>query len=274
MLVFIMPVKSKKIANSWEIVSKLVERCVKSACNQTSPNFRVVVVCNEKPNIQFQHPHVYYVEVDFPVPIYQETQAEQLKGYDYTVHSKELAMRNADKALKILTGIEFSQQFQPSHIMVVDSDDCVSKNLAEYVDRHEDGDGWVLKKGYIYRENSKILYMNTKTFNQTMGSSVIIKYGLHKLLFKNPELYCHSLNSSEVDLTGVNIQPLPFIGSVYTIENGENIVANKQITSQIISTNLMRGIVPLIKKLFKYRLVFLSKSIADEFCLYPCGGSN
>lgn len=36
MLVFVMQVKSKEITNSWDILSKLVERCVKSACNQTS----------------------------------------------------------------------------------------------------------------------------------------------------------------------------------------------------------------------------------------------
>lgn len=270
MLVFIMPVKSKEITNSWDILSKLVERCVKSACNQTSPNFRVVVVCNEKPNILFQHPHIYYVEVDFPVPIYKDSEPERLKGYDYALHSKEIVMKNADKARKILRGIEFSHQFQPSHIMVVDCDDCVSKKLAEYVDRHQDGDGWVFRKGYIYRENSKILYMNTKTFNQTTGTSVIIKYGLHKLLFENPELYAHSFNV----LPGANIQPLPFVGAVYTIENGENILANKEITSQIINTNLMTDIGSLIKKIFKYRLVFLRKSITDEFGLYPCGGSN
>lgn len=270
MLVFVIPVKSKEITNSWEILSKLVERCVKSACNQTSPDFRVVVVCNEKPNIQFQHPHIYYVEVDFPVPIYKEAEPEQLKGYDYALHSKEIVMKNADKARKILTGIDFSQQFQPSHIMVVDSDDCVSKHLAEYVAQHQDGDGWVFRKGYFYRENSKILYMNTKTFNQTAGTSVIIKYGLHKLLFKNPDLYAHSFNV----LPGVNIQPLPFVGAVYTIENGENMLANKEITSQIINTNLRTDIGSLIKKIFKYRLVFSSKSIADEFGLYPCGGSH
>lgn len=271
MLVFVIPVKSKEITNSWEILSKLVERCVKSACNQTSSNFRVVVICNEKPNIKFQHPHVYYVEVDFPVPIYKKTEEEHLEGYDYAISSKEIAMKNADKTRKILTGIDFSQQqFQPSHIMVVDSDDCVSNQLAEYVDRNQDGDGWVFRKGYIYRENSKLLYINTKNFNQVSGTSVIIKYSLHKLLFENPDFY----NCCFEFLPGANIQPLPFVGAVYTIENGENILANKQITSQIINTNLMTDIGSLIKKIFKYRLVFLRKSITDEFGLYPCGGSN
>ncbi|MCY7384160.1 MAG: glycosyltransferase family 2 protein [Microcoleus sp. CAN_BIN18] len=270
MLVFIIPVKSKAIANSWEILSKLVERCVKSACNQTPPNFSVVVVCNERPNIQFQNPHVYYVEVDFPVPIYQETEEERLKGYDYALSSKEIALKNADKARKILIGINFSQQFQPSHIMVVDSDDCVSKHLAEYVVQHQDGDGWVLRKGYIYRENSKFVYMNTKNFNQVTGSSVIIKYALHKLLFENPDFYAHSFDL----LPGANIQPLPFVGAVYTIENGENILANKQITSQMLNTTLREDIGSLIKKIFKYRLVFLSKSIIDEFGLYPCSVKN
>jgi hypothetical protein len=68
MLTFIVPIKSRKIANSWTLVSQLAERTLRSICNQTSSNFRVVVVCNEKPDIQFEHPHIDYIQVDFLIP--------------------------------------------------------------------------------------------------------------------------------------------------------------------------------------------------------------
>jgi len=67
MLVFIIPLKSPQAAKSWSQVSKLFERCVKSICNQTSPDFRVLVVC-EKPDIKFSHPHILYLEVNLPIP--------------------------------------------------------------------------------------------------------------------------------------------------------------------------------------------------------------
>ena len=66
MLVFIIPLKSRQVAKSWNLVSQQLERTVKSACNQTDSDFKVIVVCNEKPDISFHHPHLEYLEVDFP----------------------------------------------------------------------------------------------------------------------------------------------------------------------------------------------------------------
>lgn len=68
MLVFIIPIKSARVSSSWELVSKLFERTIKSVCNQTIPDFRVIIVCHEKPNIKFEHSNVTYIEVDFPIP--------------------------------------------------------------------------------------------------------------------------------------------------------------------------------------------------------------
>jgi hypothetical protein len=64
-LVFVIPLKSARVSNSWERVTQLFERCVKSVCNQTSPNFHVIVVCHEKPKIEFTHSHLTYITVDF-----------------------------------------------------------------------------------------------------------------------------------------------------------------------------------------------------------------
>ena len=56
MLVFLIPIKSYKIANSWIELSKMIERCLGSVCNQTSLEFKVIVVCHERPDINFYHP--------------------------------------------------------------------------------------------------------------------------------------------------------------------------------------------------------------------------
>lgn len=68
MLVFVIPIKSPKVATSWSGVCQLFERTLRSVCNQTSSDFRVVVVCNEIPQIEFNHSSVEYLKVDFPVP--------------------------------------------------------------------------------------------------------------------------------------------------------------------------------------------------------------
>ncbi|MEP0751500.1 hypothetical protein NDA03_04640 [Trichocoleus sp. Lan] len=36
--------------------------------NQTSPDFRAIIVCHKKQNIEFNHPHITYIEVDLPPP--------------------------------------------------------------------------------------------------------------------------------------------------------------------------------------------------------------
>ena len=103
MLVFIIPVKSPLISSDWSLCSRLFERCVKSVCNQTSVNFRVVVVCNEKPQTTFGSPHVEYLTVDFPPPISEKV--SPLIGLE--------SPKEADKANKILVGIAHAKQLIP-----------------------------------------------------------------------------------------------------------------------------------------------------------------
>jgi hypothetical protein len=260
MLTFIVPVKSRKLTSSWQLLSKLLERTIRSICNQTSPNFRVVVVCNEKPDVKFVHPHVHYVEVDFPPPILDPLAPEKLAGYDYAA-SSDIADKNADKARKIRVGIDYLSQFQPSHIMVVDADDCVSCRLAEYVEQHPDCDGWIFKKGYMYREGSKFIYLNLKNFNQISGTSIIIKADLYHLLFTKPNFYNHLTEDNR-------LKPMPFVGAVYSMENGENILANRKVISQMQKRTFEGGLQPILEKMSKYRVWFLTDEIVKDFGLY------
>lgn len=59
MLVFIVPIKRTKISRYWKLSGRLFERCPSAICNQ----------CNEHPETQFTHPHVHYIEVDFPTSV-------------------------------------------------------------------------------------------------------------------------------------------------------------------------------------------------------------
>ncbi|HEY9299948.1 MAG TPA: glycosyltransferase family A protein [Phormidium sp.] len=68
MIVFVIPLRSQQSSNSWERVLKLFQRCIKSICNQTSPDFRVIFVCHKNQNIELNHPHITYIEVDLLPP--------------------------------------------------------------------------------------------------------------------------------------------------------------------------------------------------------------
>lgn len=244
MLVFIIPLKSAKVSNSWERVTQLFERCIKSVCNQTSPNFRVIVVCHEKPKIEFTHPHITYITVDFSPP--NET--------------NPVAKGDTDKGRKILKGLVYARQFSPTHTMTVDADDCVSKNLAKYIQQHPDSNGWFINKGYKYQEGSNYIYIKRSNFYKMCGSCNIIRYDLNYL----PETaeynrgygyYRYYIDHAKVrDILNNKakaIKSLPFPGAVYILDTGENLFDNsKRLKFSIFNRKL------------------LNQSVKDEFGLY------
>ncbi len=49
MLCFLIPLKSAAVANDWERVCNIFEATLRSAYHQTDPDFRILVICHEKP---------------------------------------------------------------------------------------------------------------------------------------------------------------------------------------------------------------------------------
>ena len=52
MLCFITALKSKAVASDWIRVCELFESTLRSAYNQTDPDFRIIVVCHERPDLK------------------------------------------------------------------------------------------------------------------------------------------------------------------------------------------------------------------------------
>ena len=167
MLLFLVPLKSSKISNSWENTCQLLERSLKSMCAQTSQEFKVLVVCHEQPDLQFQHPAIEFLSVDFPAP----------SPINY---EDEYPMREArrDKHSKILKGLLHSQQHPPSHVMLMDADDLVSNSLAAFVSQHKTEPGWYIDRGFEYLEGSGQLFPITERFYGKCGSSHIVKFDI------------------------------------------------------------------------------------------------
>jgi hypothetical protein len=263
MLVFIIPIKSKKLSQSWGTVSSLFERCVKSICNQTANNFQVIVVCNEKPETEFTHPQITYIERDFPM-INTEWRTKEL-----------------DRTRKIITGLIHAQTLKPSHIMFVDADDCVSNRLAEFVAQNHQSNGWYFPKGYMYQDGSKSIRIMRKGFHNYCGTSNIIRNDLFGLPANFDENECLNEKVDENEYIkhifdcyrhrdivgtlaqkGANIEPLTFPGGVY-IRNNENIYFGVDDQGRKISlkSRLLR-----MKAVLDSR--WLTKSLRNEFGLY------
>ncbi|ARV59055.1 hypothetical protein BZZ01_10780 [Nostocales cyanobacterium HT-58-2] len=245
MLVFVIPLKSPQASKSWELVTKLFERCIKSVCNQTSSDYRVIVVCHERPRLEFHHPHITYIQVDFPP-------ANEPDAF---------CIGHTDKGRKILKGLIHAQEFSPSHTMTVDADDCVSKHLAEFVNQNHNKPGWFISKGFKYQDESNFVYIKRRNFYKICGTSHILSYDLNKLP-KNPEYnrgygyYRFYIDHEKVRETlakdGNVLEPLPFPGAVYIVANGEN---------------FYYGTTKLTFSLFNRKVLY--QSIREEFSLFP-----
>jgi hypothetical protein len=255
MIVFIIPVKSPLISANWQLFSRLFERCIRSICGQTSSDFKVVVVCNEKPQTTFVSAHVEYLTVDFPPPVAEVV--NPLIGLE--------TPKEADKAKKILAGLVYAQKINPSHVMVVDADDCIDKNIAKFVESNLNCDGWYIKKGYVYKEGKNYIYLNSKNFNDLCGTSIIVKYEFAKLLINEGRYYVHNLIILN---NGTELQELPLIGSIYSIENQENYRMTPTAVKALSDNSYRKGIAYWLEKILKYRVVFLTNYIRQEFGLY------
>jgi hypothetical protein len=243
MLVFVIPLKSPQVSKSWERVCQLVERTARSVCQQTSPQFRVVIVCNEKPKIKFAHPHLSYLEVDFPTPKEENPIAKGL----------------TDKGRKVLAGLIYARQFEPTHAMSVDADDCVSRRLAEFVSKNPAANGWFINKGYKYQENSRFIYYKWQNFYRMSGTANIIRYDLLELP-QTPEYnrgygyYKFYVDHQKVNNymleKGKAIARLPFAGGIYILGD-QNMSGNERYLSFSL-----------------FNRKWLTRSLREEFGLY------
>ncbi|MEL7069110.1 MAG: glycosyltransferase family A protein [Cyanobacteria bacterium J06581_3] len=260
MIVFIVPLKSKKISKNWGKVSQLLERTLKSVCNQTSDNFRVVIVCHERPDIAFEHPRASYVDVNFAPPNWSGNAKRQ---EDY----QEIRL---DKSRKLWFGLIHAQRFNPRYIMFVDADDCISNRIADFVSENSEEDGWLVCSGYEYQDGSQRIFCRNKHFNQRCGSSHIIRYEFlshKKMKFEEVtwEYLRHQTIENMYKRFNKRFECLPFRGAVYITENAENIRSQTKYYLQRNSTLVQLALFHFRKAYKSFFSRKITLEIKDEF---------
>ena len=262
MLTFVVPVKSKTVTSDWDNFSQLFERTLKSICNQTDSNFKVVVVCHEIPETTFGHQNLHYLQVDFEPPI-----PKGLESSESRYRRKEI-----DKGKKILLGVEYaSKEFKTDYIMTVDSDDLISKNVSAFVNNSDvNSPGWYIKKGYIHFEGKKFL-VKTLKFNDLCGSSIIVKPELIKYFIgiDSTFYFDHRLTTLNSDIA---LKKVPFPAGIYDVGNGENIYMSFQSVKKFNNHGnwlSVKSLKRLYGKFQNYRFRFITPGLREEFNFYP-----
>ena len=257
MITFIIPLKSSRVSGSWPLVCKLFERTLRSVCNQTSDNYNVVVVCHEKPEINFKSSKVTYLQVKLPLP-----------GAEY-------ASKEKDKMLKMQAGLIHAKDIGASYVMFVDADDCISNKIAEFVDKNPNQNGWYIGKGFDYQENIGRLKSRSKNLHLRTNSSHIINIGLLEAEIQlKPEevkrgdcvLY-HIDTASILEKRNTPLSLLPFKGVIYITDNGENMWwSQDKMKAQKI--NPIAFVQALMKKTYQKAITQpVKNSVREEFYL-------
>lgn len=265
MIGFVVPIKSKLISRNWDLDNLLLERTVRSICSQTDNNFKLIIVYNEVPVINFVHPNIIYKH--FPFAIVAAEDIEDFDSYVSKYYSKEYAEKMMDKGKKITYGCKAAIDLGCDYIMAIDSDDLISKKIAEYVNQnsHPDKAGWRVKKGFIYQENS--FYLVKKFDIQNLnGSTHILRKDLITIpdfssnIFWDYNLYeCHGYTYGRIkDFHHQELEDFPFFGVIYIVHTN-NYSPIRNLTRKITFKNIL-------KKFILGKL--LSQKIRVEFGLY------
>ncbi|WP_157872043.1 glycosyltransferase family A protein [Gloeothece verrucosa] len=204
---------------------------MKSVCNQIDDRFRVLVVCNEKPAVTFQHSNIEYLEVELPPPSSLQTASIGMP-----------ALR-IDRGCKYLLGLQHAKSYPCSHIMFFDADDYISNRLVGFVANNSQENGWFFNQGYLYDRQKDSLGL-LKEFYLYCGTSHIIRSDLYQIPETLPNKPSQKEILTEIDEyyllyilgshrwlkkhfaeQGNDLNPLPFPGAIYHVGHGENLYA-------------------------------------------------
>ena len=214
MIYFGIPLRSEATSNDWERVTEYFNRTLWSVYNQTDPDFKIIVACHDIPTLHHNFDErVEFIQVDAPIP---RTKSEMMLDKGHKVHTIGIRIR----------------ELGGGFTMIVDADDIQSNRIAEYVNRHNNANGFLSHNGYYYCVGNNFVKKGHKFPN---GSSTIVKYCVDDL----PEKYydkmvasentnMHIIRKKHGDIPkicaelGRPLERLPFIASIYVRETGDN----------------------------------------------------
>jgi hypothetical protein len=264
MIGFVVPVKPRSLSKDWAYDNLLLERTARSICAQTDQAFRLVIVYNDVPQINFTHPNIIFLHYPFPA-----VEVHEIEDLDYVRkhYPDNYAVRMLDKGKKIHYGCRKCIEEGSDYIMGVDSDDLVSNRLADFVNREGSPEkpGWRINKGYMHEENSRML-VKSNELQDINGSTHIIRKDLITIpdfstnVFWNYNLFeAHGYTRARIkDYHGELLEDYPSFGVIYMIHRNNY--------SSVLQLTTRRTFKNVIKKIVRGKLV--SATIRNEFHLY------
>lgn len=216
MITFGIPFRSKASSSDWEQTIKIFQRTMHSVFGQTDEEFQVILACHD-------------------IPPFDEREDKRLKilvsPTKIPKNKEEMMM---DKGFKMgMIATEFRNR-GGGYLMMVDSDDLISNQIATYVKKHPNENGFVSQFGYVYREGDEFV-KKTPHMYHICGSCSIVHYSPEDLPPKVPanlyddgdkDKYLVRMPHPEIPERlreeGKSLSLLPFISTIYVRNTGDN----------------------------------------------------
>lgn len=159
------PLKAKSVAKNWDNVEQSLLKTLTSIKNQKNQNFIAIVVGHDKPSFFDQ-------DDKFSDNIFFKKFTQLAAPLITNDHEHNLNLFELDRCLKIFKGFKRLKQQGITHFFPLDADDLLSNELTKHIEENKKSEAILIKNGYIYYENKKILN-KTNQFNLYCGSSMI-----------------------------------------------------------------------------------------------------
>lgn len=132
MMYFGVTLRSVAASKNWTHVVQDFHRTLRAICNQTDPDFRVIVACHEIPDMPGGYDErVEFLQAGIPFPT-NPHEMMQDKGYKLSMIGKRI------------------REYGGGYTMIVDADDLISNRVAEYVNAHPGQHGFAPRTGYVH----------------------------------------------------------------------------------------------------------------------------
>jgi hypothetical protein len=170
---FLVPIASRRTTEDWHLACAYFKQTLSSIFNSTSGNFCVVVAGHEPPDFQLpQDPRFKFLSLNHPLPSRENGYRRRL--FDHVWYG---AVK--DKMIKLAAAWDYAKStWNPQYVMKFDWDDLVSCRLVDWLVSVEDGAGYLIKHGWVWRSGSRYLIQRTEKFDRVCGSCLIIRSDL------------------------------------------------------------------------------------------------
>ncbi len=145
--------------------SLLFRDTLASIMRQDDPDIHLVIVANRPPEIELpDDPRIEVVTVSFPPA--SDRRSPSLEGI------------TADKGAKLGVGTSVAIRRGAEHVMFVDSDDFIRRDIVSFTRANPGVDGWFSDSGYLHPRGSRYVRLMSSGFHQLNGSTHVFRAGL------------------------------------------------------------------------------------------------